>query len=78
MLYTTVEDTSIAMQRLMKAQLHSKQLHLEIPQLQDRLAQITAELVAKKSILSNAMDIAKEMTERITANEEKKSGLCIR
>lgn len=37
-----------------------------------------AELTAKNSILTSAVKIANEMTERIAANEEKKSGLCIR
>lgn len=42
------------------------------------MLRLTAELTAKRSILTNAIEIAKEMTERITANEEKKNGLCIR
>jgi hypothetical protein len=37
-----------------------------------------AELTAKNTILTSAVKIANEMTERIAANEEKKSGLCIR
>lgn len=37
-----------------------------------------AELSAKNTILTSAVKIANEMTERIAANEEKKSGLCIR
>jgi hypothetical protein len=37
-----------------------------------------AELSAKNAVLTSAVKIANEMTERIAANEEKKSGLCIR
>jgi hypothetical protein len=45
---------------------------------QDKLAQITSEIASKKWALSSALEIAKEMKERITVNNSKKSGLCIR
>lgn len=46
--------------------------------IQDKLAQITSEIASKKWALSSALEIAKEMKERITVNNSKKSGLCIR
>ena len=45
---------------------------------QDKLAQITAEIASKNFVLSSALEVAKEMRERIIANNSKKSGLCIR
>jgi hypothetical protein len=45
---------------------------------QDKLAQITAEIASKNFVLTSALDVAKEMKERIIANNSKKSGLCIR
>ena len=46
--------------------------------LQEKLAQLTAELTGKKAILSTAVEVVKDMSERIAANSEKKDGLCIR
>ena len=45
---------------------------------QDKLAEIMAEIASKKTVLSSALEIAKEMRERILVNNSKKSGLCIR
>ena len=45
---------------------------------QEKLAQLTAELTGKKAILSTAVEVVKDMSERIAANSEKKDGLCIR
>jgi uncharacterized coiled-coil protein SlyX len=64
--------------RLIKAQERAQLLRIEIPAIEERIAALSADLAAKKTVLSAAVDVVREMTERIQANEEKKNGLCIR
>ena len=45
---------------------------------QAKLSQLAAELSGKKTVLTSALEIAKEMAIRITGNNLKKNGLCIR
>ena len=39
---------------------------------------MTAELTSKTTVLTSALEIAKEMSDRIKTNNLKKNGLCIR
>ena len=45
---------------------------------QAKLNQMTAELTSKTTVLTSALEIAKEMSDRIKTNNLKKNGLCIR
>eukprot|EP01038_Epipyxis_sp_PR26KG_P013949 gene13949-18709_t len=77
-LYNIIEDTRRAELRLIQCEDRSRGLTGEISQIEDRLAQLIAELDKKKNILFSANEEINEMAKRIHYNLEKKNGLCIR
>jgi hypothetical protein len=46
--------------------------------IEEKLAQLTAELASKKNSLAQAFEETEDMSARIMMNLEKKNGLCIR
>lgn len=78
LLHAIVEDTRRAEVRLAKSQEKILTLRSEIPDLESRLEALELELGHKNAILHAALSETQEMGARITANLEKKNGLCIR
>ena len=78
LLQASVQDTRSAKLRLAKHQQRIPELREELLSLHDRITQQGEELARKREIFAAAEREAEEMAARISSNNEKKPGLCLR